>query len=186
LTRVLSPSIQDPRSGIRPTPDSTLHWASRHIRPAISQPDALDYYGASSECGKGCICKCHSPLRLHLAPLWGLLGDLRITMSRSSSRKVECTERTCLRRSAVVSRAMVRLPAFILRRMIYLAVRVNPYWSFDMSLKTLRIVPDNADIMQFAKRGRQEDIRSLINKSLASPTDVNDSWGVPVLSVSTH
>jgi hypothetical protein len=55
-----------------------------------------------------------------------------------------------------------------------------------MSLKTLRIVPDNADIMQFAKSGRLEDVQSLINTGLAAPTDVNDSWGVPVLSVSTH
>lgn len=53
-----------------------------------------------------------------------------------------------------------------------------------MSFRALRIVPDNADIMQFAKRGSLDDVRSLFNKGLAAPTDVNDSWRVPVLSVS--
>ncbi|KAJ5745112.1 hypothetical protein N7520_010294 [Penicillium odoratum] len=73
-------------------------------------------------------------------------------------------------------------PTNISSPIIYLAVSVHPYGRLDMSLKTLRIVPDNAEIMQFSKKGSLADVQSLFTKGLADPTDVNYSWGVPVLS----
>jgi hypothetical protein len=84
-----------------------------------------------------------------------------------------------------VSWATIQPPAILLKKTFYLAVGIHSYGRFDLSLRTLRIVPDNADIMQCAKKGNLDDVRSLFNKGLAAPTDVNDSWGVPVLSVSS-
>jgi hypothetical protein len=48
----------------------------------------------------------------------------------------------------------------------------------------LRVVPDDADIMRFAKAGDLQGVRSLLGQRLASPLDVNATWNVPVLSVS--
>jgi hypothetical protein len=63
---------------------------------------------------------------------------------------------------------------------------MQPQVGLNTSLKTLRIVPDDADIMRFAKTGNLQGVRSLIEQRLASPLDVNATWNVPVLSVSDN
>jgi hypothetical protein len=61
---------------------------------------------------------------------------------------------------------------------------MQPRVRLNNSLKMLRVVPDNADIMRFAKAGDPQGVRSLLEQKLASPLDVNATWNVPVLSVS--
>jgi hypothetical protein len=83
-----------------------------------------------------------------------------------------------------VARATYRFPYWFLARILCLTVGVHPQGGLNSSLKTLRVVPDDADIMRFAKTGDIQGVRSLIEQRLASPLDVNATWNVPVLSVS--
>ena len=70
--------------------------------------------------------------------------------------------------------------------MIYLSIRVSPQSGLDTSLRTLRSVLDDADIMHFTKIEDLEKVQSLISNRLASPIDVNNGSAVPLLSVSFH
>jgi hypothetical protein len=82
-----------------------------------------------------------------------------------------------------VARATYRFPYWFLARGLYLTVGMQPRLGFNTSLKMLRVVPDDADIMRFTKAGDLQGVRSLIEQKLASPLDVNATWNVPVLSV---
>jgi hypothetical protein len=152
-----------------------------HQRLSIS-----NYQLASSACEVGCICKCHAPHHFRILRHSYLLGSLSITISASSGNKSLCTETSCSRRSMSVARATYRFPIWLLARILCLTVNLQPQNGLDASLKTPRVVPDNADIMQFAKIGDLNGVRSLIEQRLASPLDVNATWNVPVLSVSNR
>jgi hypothetical protein len=143
-----------------------------------------EYQQASSTCPTGCICKCHAPRRFNIPPHNHLFGSFSITISGSSRNKSLCTETSCSRRFMSVARATYRFPYWLLARILCLTVGVHPQVGLNSSLKTLRVVPDNADIMRFAKTGDIQGVRSLIEQRLASPLDLNATWNVPVLSVS--
>jgi hypothetical protein len=82
-----------------------------------------------------------------------------------------------------VARATYWFPYWFLARGLYLTVGMQPCVRLSTSLKMLRVVPDDADIMRFAKAGDLQGVRSLLGQRLASPLDVNATWNVPVLSV---
>jgi len=52
------------------------------------------------------------------------------------------------------------------------------------SLRVNRVVADDAEIMDFVKAGNLEGVKSLFQRRLASPNDVNFSCDVPILNVS--
>jgi hypothetical protein len=79
---------------------------------------------------------------------------------------------------------LIGFPYWFLARGLYLTVGMQPRVRLNNSLKMLRVVPDDADIMRFAKAGDPQGVRSLLEQKLASPLDVNATWNVPVLSVS--
>ena len=114
----------------------------------------------------------------------GFLGRLSVTISGSSANTSICTETSCSCQSMSLTRVTYRFPNWLLSRMMCLTIGVHPRGGLDAALKTPRIVPDNADIMQFAKVGDLSNARSLLKQNLASPLDVNCSWDVPVLNVS--
>jgi ankyrin repeat protein len=153
-------------------------------QPLLHKTSISDYQLASSACEAGCICKCHAPHQFKILGHSYLLGSLSITISASSGNKSLCTETSCSRRSMSVARATYRFPIWLLARILCLTVSVQPQNGLNASLKTPRVVPDNADIMHFAKIGDLDGVRSLIEQRLASPLDVNATWNVPVLSVS--
>ena len=153
-------------------------------QPFLHRLSISDYQQASSACEAGCICKCHAPRYFRILRHSYLFGSLSITISASSGNKSLCTETSCSRRSMSVARATYRFPTWFLARILCLTVSVQPHNGLNTSLKTPRVVPDNADIMHFAKVGDLDKVRSLIEQRLASPLDVNATWNVPVLSVS--
>lgn len=155
-------------------------------QPMLQRLTVSEYQQASSNCPSGCICKCHAPHHFKVIPHNYLFGSFSITISAASGNKTLCTETTCSRRLMSVARATYRFPSWFLGRILYLTVSTQPLVGLNTSLKTLRIVPDNADIMRFAKTGDLQGVRSLIEQRLASPLDVNATWNVPVLSVSSQ
>lgn len=153
-------------------------------QPFLHKLTIGDYQQASSACEAGCICKCHAPRHFKILRHSYLLGSLSITISASSGNKSLCTETSCSRRWMSVARTTYRFPTWFLARILCLTVGVQPQNGLNASLKTPRVVPDNADIMHFTKVGDLDKVRSLIEQRLASPLDVNATWNVPVLSVS--
>jgi hypothetical protein len=152
--------------------------------PVLQRLTVGEYQQASSTCPIGCICKCHAPRRFKVLPYNYLFGSLSITISTASGNKSLCTETSCSRRLMSVTRATYRFPYWFLARGLYLTVGIQPRLGLNTSLKMLHVVPDDADIMRFAKAGDLQGVRSLIEQKLASPLDVNATWNVPVLSVS--
>jgi hypothetical protein len=155
-------------------------------RPVVQRLTISEYQQASSNCPTGCICKCHAPRRSKISPHKDLFGSFSITISAASRTKSLCTETSCSRRLMSVARATYRLPYWFLARNSCLTVGMQPQIGLNTSLKTLRVVPDDADIMRFAKIGDLQGVRSLIEQGLASPLDVYATWNVPVLSVSNN
>lgn len=144
-----------------------------------------DYQRTKSTCKAGCICRCHAPRRIKVFPPNRFLGSFSIVVSAASGNKSPCTETSCLRRSRSVTRATYRFPYWFLARIMCFTINMQPHTGFNACLKTLRVVPDDADVMRFAKTGDLEGVRSMMTRGLASPLDVNASWNVPILSVST-
>jgi hypothetical protein len=160
---------------------------SHHLigpQPIIQRLTISEYQQASSTCPIGCICKCHAPRRINVLPHNYLFGSFSITISAASGNKSLCTETSCSRRLMSVARATYRFPYWFLARILCFTMGMQPQVGLNTSLKTLRVVPDDADIMRFAKTGDLQGVRSLIKQGLASPLDVNATWNVPVLSVS--
>lgn len=154
-------------------------------QPILQRVTVSEYQQASSACPLGCICRCHAPRRFKVSLYDHLFGSFSITVSAASKDKSLCTETSCSRRLLSIARVTYRLPSWFFGRILYLTVIMQPQVGLNTSLKTLHIVPDDADIMRFTKIGGLEGARSLIEQRLASPLDVNANWNVPVLSVST-
>ena len=173
-----------PGSEMRSEPHTTAELRHLDHPPHIHQVGIADYQRASSNCKIGCICTCHAPRRLRISGCHWLLGILSVTVSGTSANQSRCNETSCSRRSTAFTRVTYRFPMWFLRRAICLTIGVQESGCLNATLKMPRIVPDNADIMQFAKVGNLSNVRSLIEQNLASPLDVNSSWDVPVLSVS--
>jgi hypothetical protein len=153
-------------------------------QPILQRLTVSEYQQASSACPMGCICKCHAPRHFKVVPHNNLFGSFAITISAASGEKSLCTETTCSRRLMSIARATYRFPYWFLARILCLTVSRQPQVELTASLKTFRVVPDDADIMRFAKTGDLQGVRSLIKQKMASPLDVNATWNVPVLSVS--
>jgi len=157
---------------------------SDHPRSHIREVGIADYQRASSDCKIGCICECHAPRRLRISSCHWFLGILSVTLSGTPASQNRCNETSCSRRSISLMRMTYRFPMWFLRRTMCLTIGVQPSGCLNATLRLPRVVPDNADIMQFAKIGNTSGVRSLIEKNLASPQDVNSTWDVPVLNVS--
>jgi hypothetical protein len=155
-------------------------------KPVLRRLAISEYQQASSTCPTGCICKCHTPRRFNVLPHNYLFGSFSITISAASGNKSLCTETSCSRRLMSVTRATYRFPYWFLARILCLTVGMQPHIGLNTSLKSLRVVPDDADIMRFAKIGNLQGVRSMIEQGTASPLDVNATWNIPVLSVSSN
>lgn len=137
--------------------------------PILQRVTVSEYQQASSACPLGCICKCHAPRRFKVSLYDHLLGSFSITVSAASRSKSLCTETSCSQRLMSIARVTYRLPSWFLGRILYLSVIMQPQVGLNTSLETLRIVPDDADIMRLAKIGDLEGVRPLIEQRLASP-----------------
>ena len=155
-------------------------------QPIVQRLTISDYQRARSTCRSGCICICHVPRRFQVVSANRLIGSLSIVSTAASGKQDRCTETLCSRQRGSVTKVTYRFPYWLLARIMCLTVSMQPQTGINMSLKALSVIPDDAEIMHFAKAGNLEGIRSLITLGLASPLDVNASWGVPVLSVSTY
>lgn len=178
-------TVQD---GTKPLQIGAVDSASctAEYRPLIQNLAISDYQRAKSTCKSGCICICHAPLRFGVIPANRFIGSLSVASTAAPRKQSRCTEMSCSRQWRYVTRVTYRSPYWLLAQTICLTVSIQPQIRINMSLRALRVVPDDADIMRFAKAGNLEGVCSMIRRGLASPLDVNASWGVPVLSVSTY
>ena len=119
----------------------------------IRQVGIADYQRASSGCKIGCICKCHAPRNLRIPSCYWFLGIFSVTLSGTSASQNPCNETSCSRQSISLMRMTYRFPAWFLRRIICLTIGVQPTGCLHATLKWPRVIPDKADIMQFAKLG---------------------------------
>jgi hypothetical protein len=155
-------------------------------RPLIRDLAISDYQRAKSMCRSGCICKCHAPLRFGVIPANRFIGSLSVVSTAAPRKQSPCTENSCSQQWRHVTKVTCRSPYWLLAQIVCLTVSMQPHIGINMSLRAFRVIPDDADVMRFAKAGDLEGVRSMIRRGLASPLDVNASWGVPVLSVSTY
>jgi hypothetical protein len=141
---------------------------------------------AISPCTKGCCCICHSSTRIAFPTfIVPLLGFLSVTLSGLLLANNRCSETSCLQRSIFRTHISYRFPRWFLARILRLSLGLYPGEGPVGSLRVNRVVEDEAEIMDFVKSGNLEGVKSLFQRRLASPNDVNFSCDVPILNVST-
>lgn len=163
---------------------SASHTAE--TRPLIRDLAISDYQRAKSTCRSGCICICHAPRRFRVIPANCFIGSLLVASTAALRKQSQCTEISCSQQWRHVTKVTYRSPCWLLARIVCLTVSMQPHIGINTSLRAFRVIPDDADIMRFAKAGDLKEVRSMMRRGLASPLDVNASWGVPVLSVSKY
>jgi len=147
--------------------------------------DNATFQRVTSPCPQLCSCICHKLSRIRFPRiLIPLTGFLSITVSGLYMGYDPCNETTCLRRSIPRAELFYRFPPWLLARVLHLFVGILPREGPAASLRITRVVADDAEIMNLAKAGDVEGVRSLFQRRLASPNDVNSSCEVPILSVS--
>ncbi|MCJ1438887.1 hypothetical protein MMC27_008277 [Xylographa pallens] len=126
-----------------------------------------------SNCNPWCCCVCHK--RQHWqtpSVLRRFLGNLLLGYSGALFSEVACSENMCRRSSAQTTKVSYRFPAWFAARMLMADIG-GP----SISLRVSRVVPVDAPIMQYARVGNADAIKSLIEAGMASPWDVDtDGW----------
>lgn len=142
----------------------------------------------SRRCPRSCNCQCHSGSHLK-APKWmsNALGLLFMGYSGVPLLKdIGCSDRRC--RGSESSRIQVSyyFPPWLVGQMI----NVNAQWSSQcrpsMSLRMMRVLPDESPLFAYVRQGDIPSIQSLFLQRLASPIDVAASDGRSVLHIAIY
>jgi len=157
----------------------------KNKREEIYNVDITNIQRAISPCTESCSCICHSPRRITFPKfIVPLLGFLSVSVSGLLPGYNQCSETSCLRRSIFRTHISYRFPRWFLARILRLSLGIYPGEGPVASLRVNRVVADDAEIMDFVKAGNLEGVKSLFQRRLASPNDVNFSCDVPILNVS--
>jgi len=86
-----------------------------------------------------------------------------------------CNERSCRQQSIPTVKVTYHFPQWLLGRVIQFALSVSYMKGPELILRTLRVIPANAPVINYAVQGNLDGIKSLFNKGLASPFDIIDN-----------
>ena len=139
-----------------------------------------------SNCYSGCPCVCHASQKA-ITPgfLDHVFGQLFIGYTDLPLLSSKCDKEECTRSQTPLVSVEYWFPlGFCWSLIVRLQLGYQPNVGPQMSLSTLRRVPDTAACVTFALNGDIEGLKDLFVRGLASPRDVSNTRGYSILRVS--
>jgi hypothetical protein len=135
-------------------------------------------------CQSSCCCCCHH-IRHGQTPrfLQNVLGVLFWSYVGLAVLRPPCDLVTCRRSEQVSLHLCYYFPTRWLQSMISLTCEALPLGGPQVSMKTMRLVDNNAAIFHLTQLGDIDGIKNLFIRGLASPLDVGHSGGRTPLHV---
>lgn len=137
-------------------------------------------------CAKGCSCPCHSTTNMR-SPSWlgSSLGLLLLRYSGQPNVIKKCKE-ACWNRQGKNMHASYYFPRCLLARVFSISAKWGAMNGPSMSLRLMRVVPDDSLIFTYARAGNIMGMRQLFEQGNASPIDVCFSDGRSVAHVAIY
>jgi hypothetical protein len=130
-----------------------------------------------TNCPKSCSCICHSAT-LTKFPRWmnQVTGLLFMRYSgKPLLTAMKCTKKRCKGRHQSKIHASYYFPGWMLHRMVEVVATWDANAAPAMSLRVMRIIPDQSPLFSYSMEGRTVDIQDLFLQNLASPIDIRES-----------
>ena len=140
----------------------------------------------TSTCPVACTCICHTIIRASTtAMIDRVLGQLFIGYAGLPLLNPKCDAEGCRKsRSPWISLEYWFPLGYFWSQIFRLQVAYRTNFGPQVSLRTLRRVPDTALSIKYALTGNIEGLKTLFTRGLASPVDVCSSRGYSLLNVS--
>ncbi|KAH0565749.1 hypothetical protein GP486_000846 [Trichoglossum hirsutum] len=133
----------------------------------------LQIRASKSSCPKWCSCSCHKPGRIGLPyGLSSVLGTLSIWYTGLPLISRPCDQKLCQPKNASHTRITYQFPSWLLMRALSVMISSTASGP-EMLLRTLRVLPSDAEIFRLAMVGDVEGIKSMFIKGQASVHDVD-------------
>ncbi|KAL8726875.1 MAG: hypothetical protein Q9166_006427 [cf. Caloplaca sp. 2 TL-2023] len=175
----LAPLIRPP-----PKPRQVQPWNSKspqRRKHTTSKPEgvAINVRQYASACPTICICSCHTQSKLP-APAFinRVLGQLFVGTAGIPILSTTCDYNAC--NSSQAPRVSVEywFPLGVFwSKILQLQMSYHASMGPQVSLRSLRRVPDSAQCVHYAMHGNIEGLKDLFRRGLASPWDVSSTRG---------
>ena len=134
----------------------------------------VDQLSNGSRCMGWCSCRCHRILNLKSPQLLSSsVGDFSI---RFGAERSGCNESSCKRRNKSTTVITYRFPKWLTNSAIHLSL-ASTALSIQSNVKTLRIIPDSAEIFGAVSAGDIVTVQKLFELGKASIHDVDQyNW----------
>ena len=154
--------------------------------PARSEGVRVRLNKYHSNCYSGCPCLCHVSQRAFTPGLMDrVFGQLFVQYSGLPLLSSKCDKKECMKSQTPHVSVEYWFPlGFCWSQIVRLQLGYQPNVGPQMSLSTLRRVPDSAPCVTFALNGDIEGLKDLFARGLASPRDVSTTRGYSILRVS--
>lgn len=140
------------------------------------------------QCKSNCLCSCHQTRRVQTASFArNVLGQLFLGYSGLPGLTAGCDYAACASSQSPQVAAEYWFPIGVLwSKILQIQISYQANLGPQLSLQTMRRVPDNALCVNYASSGNIEALVKLFQKGLASPRDVSDTRGYSLLRVCHH
>jgi hypothetical protein len=158
------------------------------LQPARSEGVRVRLNQYASTCRPSCRCACHIAKQSSTPAIVDrILGQLFVGYSGFPLLSSTCDAEECEKPQGPRVSLEYWFPLGLFWSQIFrLQIGYRPVFGPQMSLSTLRRVPDSAQSVNFALNGNIEGLKDLFIRGLASPRDVSTTRGYSVLRVSSH
>ena len=162
----------------RPTTENSTCTRSEGVRVRLNR--------YTSNCPVACNCICHNTMRASTpAMIDRVLGQLFISYAGLPLLNPKCNAEGCRQsRSPWIGLQYWFPPSYFWSQIFCLQVAYRANLGPQVSLNTLRRVPNSALCIKYAMTGDIEGLKTLFTQGLASPTDVCSVRGYSLLRVS--
>ncbi len=173
-----------PRNRRRPSPEAIAN--SQPLQPARSEGVRVRLNQYASTCRPVCRCACHAS-RTSVTPALvdRVLGKLFVGYAGLPLLNAKCDTEECEKLQVPHVSLEYWFPlGFFWSHIVRLQVNYQENIGPQMSLSTLRRIPDSAQSVNFALNGNIDGLKDLFTRGLASPRDVSTTRGYSILRVS--
>lgn len=140
----------------------------------------------ASTCRPGCHCACHATRKSTTpAVVDRVLGQMFVGYAGLPLLSAKCDSEECEKSQVPQVSLEYWFPlGFLWSQIIRLQLRYQANIGPQISLSTLRRIPDSAQCVNFALNGNIDGLKDLFSRGLASPRDVSSTRGYSILRVS--
>jgi hypothetical protein len=136
--------------------------------------DLLRVQTSKSNCPRWCNCICHKPGQLGFPRgLGAVLGALSVEYTNMPFITQPCNQKMCRPRRELSTRITYQFPNWLLMRAVSLLISSTSAGP-ELLLKTLRVLPPDAEIFRLVTTGDLEGIKAMFSNGQASVNDVDD------------